>query len=48
MGDPQPMLETDAIAKGMLAKFKIPMPNQNASEKRSTSVWRTNDPSTRA
>jgi nitrite reductase (NO-forming) len=32
MHDPQGMLQTDPIAKQMLAKYKIPMPNQNASE----------------
>lgn len=32
MHDPQGMLQTDPIAKEMLAKYKIPMPNQNASE----------------
>jgi nitrite reductase (NO-forming) len=26
------MLETDPIAKEMLTKYKIPMPNQNASD----------------
>jgi Cytochrome c len=31
--DPQQaMLETDPIAKEMLTKYKIPMPNQNASD----------------
>ena len=30
--DPEGMLQTDPIAKEMLAKYKIPMPNQNASD----------------
>jgi nitrite reductase (NO-forming) len=30
--DPEGMLQTDPIAKEMLAKYKIPMPNQNSSD----------------
>jgi nitrite reductase (NO-forming) len=30
--NPDPMLQTDPIAKEMLAKYKIPMPNQNATD----------------
>jgi nitrite reductase (NO-forming) len=29
---PEQMLATDPIAKEMLAKYKVPMPNQNLSE----------------
>jgi nitrite reductase (NO-forming) len=32
MKNPEQMLESDPIAKEMLAKYKIPMPNQNASD----------------
>lgn len=32
MKDPEGMVETDSIAKEMLVKYKIPMPNQNASD----------------
>ncbi|HEX7011855.1 MAG TPA: multicopper oxidase domain-containing protein [Steroidobacteraceae bacterium] len=32
MRDPEGMLQTDPIAREMLAKYKIPMPNQHASE----------------
>jgi nitrite reductase (NO-forming) len=30
--DPDQMLQTDAMAKQMLAKYKVPMPNQNLAE----------------
>ena len=30
--NPEQMLQSDAIAKEMLAKYKVPMPNQNLSE----------------
>ena len=30
--DPEGMLQTDPIAKEMLAKYKVPMPNQNSSD----------------
>jgi nitrite reductase (NO-forming) len=30
--DPQPMLESDPVAKDLLAQYKVPMPNQNANE----------------
>lgn len=32
MKDPEGMVQTDPIARQMLAKYKIPMPNQNASD----------------
>ena len=32
MKNPEKMLESDPIAKEMLVRFKVPMPNQNLSE----------------
>ena len=32
MKNPEKMLETDPVAKEMLARYKVPMPNQNLSE----------------
>ena len=32
MKNPEKMLQTDPIAKEMLAKYKVPMPNQNLSD----------------
>ena len=32
MKDPEGMVKTDPIGKEMLAKYKVPMPNQNVSD----------------
>ena len=32
MKNPEKMLQSDPIAKEMLVRFKVPMPNQNLSE----------------
>ena len=41
MKNPEQMLQTDPIAKEMLARYKVPMPNQNLSDDEIASTSRT-------
>ena len=40
MKDPEGMAQSDPIGKEMLAKYKVPMPNQNVSEEESPKLYR--------